>query len=433
MSSELPTIIVSSDPRLRTASAVIAINVGSKDEFPGTFGLAHVLEHMMFRGTIKYPSQLDFVSQFVKLGAKFNGETSRDRTLYYVTSLPSQILDALTYLIEMIKQPLFDESKLPVEKKAVLNELKTSKAQPGNVLQNQLLLPNVLKDFYPRYHTPMGSLEDVQHVTYQELLELYRCAYTDPTRIVIAIHGNIIERDSDPSAPSDQEMGKFHDRVVDIWNAIPYRFPKVTIQEKEKRANLLTQSLNNLRRQLCNPPYPIVRQGRLSETFVAMGWISAPMESFESYVLSWISAYLTGDLVASLYFQLRVKRGLVYQITSGQYGLQETGVFYVRFQTRRNQNIQLAIRLVLEQIKSLETFSDKKALETWKHWMDTRLDMERDQSIHAAKMYAQQMLVRNRIRSIQEILALVKSLSCKDIRNVARTVFNREMTLAMLT
>ena len=60
----LPTIVIGLDRKVRTASAVIAIHVGSQDEFAGTFGLAHVLEHMMFRGTTKRPLKWTFYYLF---------------------------------------------------------------------------------------------------------------------------------------------------------------------------------------------------------------------------------------------------------------------------------------------------------------------------------------------------------------------------------
>ena len=220
-----PTLIISSDPCLRTASAVIGIQVGSEDEFPGNFGVAHLLEHLIFRGTRDHPSQLKLVMEFVRLGAKFNGETGRDRTLFYMTSLPDRILPAIKLLIEMVKQPLFDPSVFEVEKQAVMNEIKTARSEPSAFLQNELLLPNVLRNFYPRYHTPMGIAEDVKRASFQSVIDLYRSAYTNNSRIVISLHGNLLTKKC-PTIPI------LHDHIQKLWSSIPCILPSYS-QKKD--------------------------------------------------------------------------------------------------------------------------------------------------------------------------------------------------------
>ena len=416
----LPTIVIGLDRKVRTASAVIAIHVGSQDEFAGTFGLAHVLEHMMFRGTTKRPSQVDFLLPFLYSGAKFNGETGRDRTMYYVTSLPNQLLKIFPLLIEMVKQPLFDPTKFEVEKKAVLNELKSMTSQPSSYLNNELLLPNVLKADFPSYHAPIGVSKDVEQCTYEDMIELYQSVYTDPTRIVISLYGDLNEEN-------------LYNQVKKLWDSIPYKYPAVTPVESLKRKSVLKQSLQDYLLRTPHPLFPLVRRPHLSQCYVALGWESAPMDSFASYVLSWISSYLTGDLMASLYYQLRVKRGLVYQISSSEYGLATTGVFSIKFQTPQPQNIKLAIDLICQQLKELKDFHDEKQLQIWKHWLTTRLQMNQDLSVSTAKMYAQQMLIRGQIRPLQEIIQILKSLTCQDIRDVSCKVFDRPMTVAIMS
>lgn len=421
---QIPTIVIGLDPHLSTASAVIAIRVGSKDEFPGTFGLAHVLEHMIFRGTLKHPSQLDFVRPFVELGAKFNGETGRDRTMYHVTSLPSNLLPALSLLMEMIKQPLFDQAKFPIEKEAVLNELKTHISESSYFLQNELLVPNVFRDDYPRYHPPIGMANDVKTATFQSLMELYRSAYTDPSRIVISLYGNLL----DPKTTVDQLKSK----VEQMWESIPYSVKPITPPEILGRSQSLGNSLQEFVKRDPGPRYPLVRKHQLTEAYVAIGWVSTPVDTFENYVLTWISAYLTGELISALYLELRVKRGLVYQIVSGQYGLETTGMFYITWQTGKRENIPLTIELIFQVLDQLKNFHDQRLLNMWKHWMVTRYQMQRDQSVSTAKLYAQQMLLKGEIRSLKEIVKLIQGFTCQDIRSVATKVFTKQVTIAVV-
>jgi len=422
-----PTIVLSFDSKLRTVSVVIGIRVGSIDEFPGTFGIAHLLEHMIFRGTVNRPSQLDLVLPFVNLGSKFNGETDRDRTMFYATGLPGDAEKLIALLIEMVKQPLFDPSKFQTEKKAVLNEFRSNKASSSSFLQNDLLIPNVLARWYPQSHNPVGDEKDIQNCTYQQLVDFYRSAYTDPSRIVIVVHGNF------GSKKDEKQAAKcIRNKIMELWHAIPYQIPVMTVPEEKQRQIDLETSLLHYR-DIYPPPFnPIQRRVKLSESYVAMGWLSSKMNSFESYVLLWISAYLTGDLVSSLYFQLRVKRGLVYQIASKQYSLRHTGVFFIKWQTGNVQSIPMTIDLINEELNHLKTFHNEDTLKRWKHWIIRRYYMETDHSLDLAHLYAEQMLLTGNICSLNDTIKIIQSITCKDIQTVATQIFSQPATIAML-
>ena len=84
-------VILKKDKRAPVVTSHIWYKIGSADEYSGKTGLSHALEHMMFKGTKKYPSGI-FSQTIAKLGGKENAFTSKDYTAYYQT-LPSQYLE----------------------------------------------------------------------------------------------------------------------------------------------------------------------------------------------------------------------------------------------------------------------------------------------------------------------------------------------------
>src|SRR5688572_26929566 len=78
-------------PHLHTATLVLYVKVGSRLEVPDDNGLSHFVEHMLFRGTERYPTSYDLNHAFESLGGTLYAETGRDYSLYQVTLVPEQL------------------------------------------------------------------------------------------------------------------------------------------------------------------------------------------------------------------------------------------------------------------------------------------------------------------------------------------------------
>jgi zinc protease len=146
-------------------SVFLVVQTGSRNEVePGLTGFAHLFEHVMFRGTEKYPPD-KYKEMLARAGAASNASTSRDKTVYHTTlskeDLP-MILDMEADRFENLKYSL---EAFKTETGAVLGEYNKNSANPGQKLEE--VLQNTAFDRHTYKHTTMGFLKDIQDMPNQ--------------------------------------------------------------------------------------------------------------------------------------------------------------------------------------------------------------------------------------------------------------------------
>jgi len=108
-------------PHLHTAVVALFVKVGARFESPADNGLSHFVEHMLFRGTEKYPSSLALNTAVEKLGSTLHAETGRDYTLFQLGLEPEHVPAAIALLGELMTRPRFDDIEL--ERTLILEEI----------------------------------------------------------------------------------------------------------------------------------------------------------------------------------------------------------------------------------------------------------------------------------------------------------------------
>jgi zinc protease len=184
------TVIVHENRRLPQAAVDLWYHVGSKDERPGRTGLAHLFEHMMFQGTLHCPG--DFFRPLEEVGARLNGSTSEDRTNYWEV-VPSEYLDRALFL-EADRMgwllPALTEEKFQNQREVVKNERRqTVENEPYGVAE-EVLLACLYPEGHPYHHPVIGSMEDLDRATLEDVKAFFRRYYT-PNNAVLCVAGNV--------------------------------------------------------------------------------------------------------------------------------------------------------------------------------------------------------------------------------------------------
>ena len=97
-------------PRIRSASLGVYLDIGSRDEVPKTNGLAHLFEHMVFKGTPKHDA-LQIVKCFEATGGQINAYTSKEQTCFYAKVVDTEVNAGLSMLLEMVLDSTFDPGR----------------------------------------------------------------------------------------------------------------------------------------------------------------------------------------------------------------------------------------------------------------------------------------------------------------------------------
>ncbi len=163
--------------------------VGSRHEGYGETGMAHLLEHMVFKSTAR---RQNIKIELADHGANFNGSTSFDRTNYFETLDASEqnLKWALDMEADRMVHCRIAKSELDSEMTVVRSEFEMGENNPGRVLEERVLSTAYLWHGYGR--SPIGARSDIEHVPIEKLQAFYR-NYYQPDNAVLVVAGNYDE------------------------------------------------------------------------------------------------------------------------------------------------------------------------------------------------------------------------------------------------
>ena len=178
-------VLLFPDSSRPTVTVNVTYLVGSRHENYGETGMAHLLEHLLFKGTKKNP---DITNQFSRRGMEFNGTTSLDRTNYYEVFQASQ--DNLDWALQMeadrmVNSPVAQKD-LASEMTVVRNEFESGENSPGNVLFKRM--QSVAYDWHSYGRSTIGNRSDIENVKIGNLQAFYRTWY-QPDNAVLLVAG----------------------------------------------------------------------------------------------------------------------------------------------------------------------------------------------------------------------------------------------------
>ncbi len=177
------------DPSIDTVTVHITYLVGSRHEGYGEAGMAHLLEHMLFRGTPRYPN---VKGEFLKHGARFNGTTSYDRTNYFETfAADGKNLEwALDIEADRMRNARVSRKDLDAEMTVVRNEFESGENNPYSVLRERVTSAAYVWHNYGK--AIIGARSDIENVPIERLQAFYHHFY-QPDNTVLIVSGRFDE------------------------------------------------------------------------------------------------------------------------------------------------------------------------------------------------------------------------------------------------
>jgi zinc protease len=166
------------------ASFWIFYRVGSRNEAPGLTGISHWVEHMLFKGTERFPRG-EFDRAISRAGGVFNGMTSQDWTTYY-ESLPADRIDlAIQAESDRMANCTFDPAETEAERGVIISEREGSENNPAYLLSEGVQAAAFLA--HPYRHPIIGWKTDLESMTRDDLLLHYRTWYTPNNAVVVVV------------------------------------------------------------------------------------------------------------------------------------------------------------------------------------------------------------------------------------------------------
>jgi predicted Zn-dependent peptidase len=223
------TVILHQDRSTPIVHVQTWYHVGSKDEKPGRTGFAHLFEHMMFKGS-KNVEPEQHTSIVSSVGGRANAYTNEDATVYWQT-VPSQYLPLVLWMeADRMATLRVDEATFKNEREVVKEERRMRiESQPYGRL-NEILYQHAFT-VHPYKHPVIGSMQDLEAATIEDVREFYRTYYV-PANATMVIAGDFeVEQATDL-------VNRFFGRVPKADKPVPRGIPKEPPQTREKRVTV---------------------------------------------------------------------------------------------------------------------------------------------------------------------------------------------------
>jgi len=292
-------VIVQEHRGSELAALHLWVRAGARDESATELGLAHYLEHMLFRGTTSRPT--GFVEREVEgVGGAMNAGTSWDFTYYYVTLPPSRVSQGLELLADIATNAALDAEVLDKEKAVVLEEMRQGQDSPRRLVTRTIYSQLFEGHAYGR--EILGTPDIIRGLTRDTLLSFYRHRYVPEAFSVVVV------------GPVDAET------VVSTARATFGRLPRTGTG----RLPLAAPAQFRPRRT------ELVRQG--AHAYLGMAWPAPRLDHADTPALDLLVSILGGRRSSRLVQALREERGTVVAIDAGLSTLGAAGAVLVSAQ-----------------------------------------------------------------------------------------------------
>jgi predicted Zn-dependent peptidase len=266
------------------AGRIFLKKAGSCWDSPAKVGLSHLLATVIMKGT-QYRSSLEIAETVESIGASLGADAASDYWLISLKTVVADFPEILALAAEILRYPTFPKAEVELEKRLVLQSIRSQQEQPFNVAFNQLR-QSMYAD-HPYGSSILGTEESVPTLTQQDLLE-YHQAYFRPDNLVISLSGRL----------SLETAVNLINDIFGSWE-IPHR-------------SLIAPTLPVLNAQ----PYPRVTAQDTQQSIIMLGYLGAGVKSEDYAPLKLLSTYLGNGLSSRLFVELREKRGLAYDVSA---------------------------------------------------------------------------------------------------------------------
>jgi len=375
----------------KAVSLAVYIGVGSRDEPPEKCGIAHLLEHMLFKGTTLRSSK-QMSQQIEAAGGEMNGYTSKELTAYYVSTLDVTFPTAQELLAEMVRKPLLDPKDVETEKKVVTQEIRMAEDDPDNYIHE--LLAKAMWKGNPMANSEGGEVDCVLPMTREDLFSFFDDYYRPPHMAIVAT-GNV-----DPAQVVDWATESFDGMGT----------AKKKVLRKAPRFHPGVQL------------YP--REG--DQVYAAMGFPAVKASHSDRYAVGTLSGILASGTSSRLYQKVREENGLVYSIYSMAAPFTDCGVLGLFFSTS-SADAEKVFSLIANELRSIkEDGLEKDELLRAKRWVEGIIVRKLEPVESRMFFLGEAFLQAGAPMTREELLAKLEGISQDDVERMAQTLLDQE-------
>lgn len=371
----------------RSVTVNIAVGTGSRfEDYPQNGGVSHFLEHLLFKGSKKYPSAQLIAEAVDEVGGYNNAYTTEDMTSYYI-KVPGRHAElAVDILADMVKEPLIDSDELERERGVIVEEMNVFRDDPSRFVGT--LVPGVIFPNNPLGKDIIGSEEVIRTISREAILEYMRNRYR-PNNLVVAAAGAVD-----------------HDTLVK-W-----------VQERMgdmKQGKLVDAE------PLADGPASDLVVSHAKPTAQAHFMVASRAFAYEDAdepAARVAAAVLGRGMSSRLFLNVRERQGLAYTVFSEVNPFVDTGIFEAYAGVNLDKITQ-ALDSVLHELEVIRhELVPPAELAKAKQQLAAGLEMSLESNSNIADRLGTQLALLGRVRSLEETIERVEAVTAEDVKRV---------------
>jgi predicted Zn-dependent peptidase len=385
-------VITETMQHVRSVSVGIWVRNGSRREIPAENGMAHFLEHMVFKGTERRSAE-DIAREMDSVGGMLDAFTSKEQVCFNAKVLDEHLPIAFNVIADLVLRPKFDSEDVKKERQVVLEEIKMDLDNPEYLLHDVFT-----RGFWPAHSLGrpiLGTPETVRNFSRESLLRRFRDWFA-PDHLVITAAGNVT-----------------HQQVLDL---------------AEKEFGTLQPSGHLETEQVPATAAPINLETKrdLEQVHLCVGVPSIPLADERRFAAAVLNNLLGGGMSSRLFQNIREKQGLAYAVFSELTPYSDAGMLSVYAGTAK-ETVGQVLDLTIAEFRALkESPLTEEELLRAKNHLKGSLMLSLESTSSRMSNLARQELYFHRFASLDEILSSIDAVTRDDVQSLARQFFRPE-------
>jgi predicted Zn-dependent peptidase len=371
----------------------IIINAGSRDEKPQEHGLAHFIEHSVFKGT-QTRKAFHILSRIEDVGGELNAYTTKEETALFSTFLAEFYDRTAELLSDILFNSSYPEKEINREKEVILEEINSYKDSPSELIFDEF--EELVFDGHPIARNILGTKENLIVLNRNSIISFIENNYhTD--QMVISSVGKI------PFASLVKLIEKYFGGVAE----------KIRVKKRQRFENYI--------------PSTRVIEKNTFQSHCVLGNISYEILNPRRIVMVLLNNIVGGQAMNSrLNMALRERKGMAYNIESGYTAYSDTGLFNVYFGTDRD-NLKKATELIMKEFKLLRekklgVMQLTRARRQLMGQIAISTENHEDLMLTIGKSY----MLFNKVETVDEIFKKIEKIDHTDLLEVANEVLSAD-------
>lgn len=384
-----------------TVTVLVLVETGSKYEDKAKNGISHFLEHMCFKGTATRPNTSDLSKELDALGCAYNAFTGQEFTGYYAKGKADDVAHLLDIIADLYLNPLLKIEEIEKEKGVIVDEINMYDDLPMQKVHEVWM--KLLYGDQPAGWAITGERDVVRAMTQKDFIE-YRKAHYVAGATTVVISGNI--------------------NAAKIFKDIAKKFKGITETKKKTKKKTLDAQ---------NGPAVAVQHKETDQSHLILGVRSFPAGDKRNPILSVLSGVLGSGMSSRLFRKIRDEMGVGYYVNAGNTSFTDHGYLAVAAGVANNR-MEEVVRAILVEFKNLkDEIVGEEELSKVKEHLVGMMYLGLEASDELAEYYGVQEILRHEFKTPKERERLIRAVTAKDVRTMARKLFvEKNLNLALI-